>query len=175
MTLRQRLGGDAHRIHELVDRLLDGEDSLIVLMDGRRAVSYGEGFGLSPCQLELVTIEIERALRAAGGTAAIKSTERRRRSEQIESTGERARILERVGGDDVGYGGGLADGGSARGWSDRVADGNRGIAPRPLLRLASTCSAGFWPNATAVTNWTRQRRRRSCFKRVQRRIRPACR
>ena len=162
MTLRQRLGGDAHRIHELVDRLLDGEDSLIVLMDGRRAVSYGEGFGLSPCQLELVTIEIERALRAVGGTAAIKSTERRRRSEQVEVTGDRARILERVGGDGVGYGGVLADGGSARGWSDRVADGNRGIA-------------GFRWNATAVTNWTRQRRRRSCFKRVQRRIRPACR
>ena len=66
MTLRQRLGGDAHRIHELVDQLLDGEDSLIVLMDGRRAVSYGEGFGLSPCQLELVTIEIERGAESRG-------------------------------------------------------------------------------------------------------------
>ena len=78
MTLRQRLGGDAHRIHELVDQLLDGDNSLIVLMDGRRAVSYGEGFGLSPCQLELVTNEIERALRTVG-TAPIKSTQARRR------------------------------------------------------------------------------------------------
>ena len=62
MTLRQALGGDARRIHELVDELLDGEDSLIVLIDGRRAISFAEGFGLSPCQLELVAIEIERAV-----------------------------------------------------------------------------------------------------------------
>ena len=40
MTLRQALGGDARRIHELVDKLLDGEDSVIVLIDGRRAVSF---------------------------------------------------------------------------------------------------------------------------------------
>jgi len=68
VTLRQTLGGDARRIHELVDELLDGEDSLIVLIDGRRAISFAEGFGLSPCQLELVTIDIERAVRAVAGT-----------------------------------------------------------------------------------------------------------
>ena len=68
MTLRQALGSDTRRIHELVDELLDGEDSLIVLIDGRRAISFVEGFGLSPCQLELVTVEIERAVRAVGGT-----------------------------------------------------------------------------------------------------------
>ena len=63
VTLRQALGGDARRIHELVDKLLDGEDSLILLIDGRRAISFAEGFGLSPCQLELVTIDIERVVR----------------------------------------------------------------------------------------------------------------
>jgi hypothetical protein len=63
MTLRQALGGDVHRIQEVVDQLLDG-DSLILLIDGQRAISYAEGFGLSPCQLELLTIEIEPAVRA---------------------------------------------------------------------------------------------------------------
>ena len=64
MTLRQALGGDARWIHELVDELLDREDSLIVLIDGRRAISFAQGFGLSACQLEFVTVEIERELRA---------------------------------------------------------------------------------------------------------------
>lgn len=68
MTLREALGGDAGRIHELVDQLLDSEDSLIVLIDRQRAVSYAEGFGLSPCQLELITIEMEQAVRAVAGT-----------------------------------------------------------------------------------------------------------
>jgi hypothetical protein len=47
VTLRQALGGDARRIHELVDELLHGEDSVIVLIDGRRAIGFAEGFGLS--------------------------------------------------------------------------------------------------------------------------------
>ncbi len=64
MTLRQTLSGDAYRVHELVDQLLDSEDSLIVLVDRRRAISYAEGFGLSPCQLELVANEIERTVRS---------------------------------------------------------------------------------------------------------------
>jgi hypothetical protein len=67
VTLRQTLGGDARRLHELVDRMLDREDGLIVLIDGRRAISFAAGFGLSPCQLELVTSEIERAVRMVGG------------------------------------------------------------------------------------------------------------
>jgi hypothetical protein len=72
MTLRQALGGDASRVHELVDQLLDSEDGLIVLLDRRRAFSYAGGFGLSPCQLELVTEEIGRALRSV---AAARSTQ----------------------------------------------------------------------------------------------------
>lgn len=64
MTLRESLGNDARRIHELVDQLLDSEDSLIVLIDERRAISYGQGFGLSPCHLELVASQIERGVRS---------------------------------------------------------------------------------------------------------------
>jgi hypothetical protein len=63
MTLRQRLGPDARRIHEQVDALLDSEDSIIVLVDGRRAINYARGFGLSPCQLELLADDIERLVR----------------------------------------------------------------------------------------------------------------
>lgn len=66
MTLREALGGDVGRIHELVDRLLDQEDALLVLFDGERSVSYVEGLGLSPCQSELLAVQIERVVRAAG-------------------------------------------------------------------------------------------------------------
>jgi hypothetical protein len=73
VTLRQALGGDARRVHDVLDQVLDGEDSLILLMDGRRAISYAGGFGLSPCQLELVATEIERTVRnvrAVGAASA---------------------------------------------------------------------------------------------------------
>ena len=82
MTLRRSLGPDAARVQELVDQLLDSEDSLIVLIDGRRAVSYAAGLGLSPCQLELLTVEIERAVRAVGGVAPLRSPERRQKDEE---------------------------------------------------------------------------------------------
>lgn len=63
MTLRQTIGEGAHRIHDLVEELLDREDSLIVLIDGQRAITYGAGFGLSPCQHEPASNDIERAVR----------------------------------------------------------------------------------------------------------------
>lgn len=62
------MGRDAHRIHELVEELLDREDSLIVLIDGQRAITYGAGFGLSACQQELASTDIERAVRPLGAT-----------------------------------------------------------------------------------------------------------
>jgi hypothetical protein len=37
MTLREALGGEMRRVHELVERLLDREDCLIVLIDAERA------------------------------------------------------------------------------------------------------------------------------------------
>jgi hypothetical protein len=67
VTLRQAPGPDAGRLHELVDELLDSENGLILLIDDARAMSYAAGFEWSPCQLELLTVGIERALRAAGG------------------------------------------------------------------------------------------------------------
>jgi hypothetical protein len=64
VTLRQRLGGDERRVHEQLDALLDSEDGIILLADTQRAVSYAQGFALSPAQLELLTFDIERAIRA---------------------------------------------------------------------------------------------------------------
>lgn len=43
MTLREAHGGGTRRVHEPVDQLLDREDTLIVLLDERRAISYGQG------------------------------------------------------------------------------------------------------------------------------------
>jgi hypothetical protein len=63
MTLRESLGGDAQRIHELVDALLDREDGVLALFDGARVVSFAQGFGVSASQLELLSVELERALR----------------------------------------------------------------------------------------------------------------
>ena len=63
MTLRNRLGGDAHNLFAQVNTLLDNEDALIVLFDGRRMVSYTHGFAASPGQLELLDGEIERSIR----------------------------------------------------------------------------------------------------------------
>ncbi len=66
MTLRQAIGGDVRRLHDLLDDLLDQEDAVVLLCDRRRAVNHINGFGLSACQLELLAIEIERTLRTAG-------------------------------------------------------------------------------------------------------------
>lgn len=64
MTLRQRLGNDVHRLQALIDRLLDSDEGLLVVIDPHRAITYGDGFGLSPCQLELLAVDIERTVRA---------------------------------------------------------------------------------------------------------------
>jgi hypothetical protein len=68
MTLRESLGGDVRRIHELVDALLDREDGILALFDGVRVVSFAQGFGVSASQLELLGVELERALRNVVGT-----------------------------------------------------------------------------------------------------------
>ena len=64
MTLREALGSDAAaRVHEQFDQILDNEDGIIVLIGPRHAASYCHGFGLSGCQLEMLSFQIERALR----------------------------------------------------------------------------------------------------------------
>ena len=75
MTLRQALGGDTQRLHDVLDELLDREDAVILLFDGERAVNYIGGFGLSPSQHELMALEIERVVRAAGAKTVARGTE----------------------------------------------------------------------------------------------------
>jgi hypothetical protein len=47
--------------------LLDSEDAFVVSFDGRRTVSYVHEFAASPCQLELLSTEIERLVRRVVG------------------------------------------------------------------------------------------------------------
>ena len=82
MTLREALGGDAKRIHQLVDALLDREDAVLLLFDGGCAVTYAEGFGVSASQLELLGVELERSLRTALGGPAPKQAATRRNRER---------------------------------------------------------------------------------------------
>ena len=63
MTLRQALGGDVTRLHELLEEILDREDVVVLLFDGDRAVNYISGFGLSPSQHELMALALERTVR----------------------------------------------------------------------------------------------------------------
>ena len=79
MTLRQVLGNDTQRLHELLEKLLDREDAVVLLVDGGRAVSYICGFGMSPSQHELMALEFERTVRATGTPTALESADRGRR------------------------------------------------------------------------------------------------
>jgi hypothetical protein len=82
MTLREALGGDVRRIHQLVDALLDREDAMLALFDGDRVVTYAHGFGISPSQLELLSVEVERALRSSVGRQPAESAMKRRNRER---------------------------------------------------------------------------------------------
>ena len=82
MTLRESLGGDVQRIHDMVDALLDREDGILALFDGGRVVSFAQGFGVSASQLELLGIELERALRSVVGTQPASAAGRRRQRER---------------------------------------------------------------------------------------------
>jgi hypothetical protein len=81
MTLRESLGGDVQRVHELVDALLDREDGILALFDGGRVVSFAQGFGVSASQLELLGVELERALRNVVGRQPTSGARRRKRRE----------------------------------------------------------------------------------------------
>lgn len=76
MTLRQRVEDQACQVHQHVDAILDSEDSIIILMDGRRTINYARGFGLSACQLELLANDIERLVRAVTSVHAMKENKR---------------------------------------------------------------------------------------------------
>jgi len=64
MTRRDALGVDARHVYERVDEVLNSEDRIILLVDRRHATSYLQGFALSGCQIELLSLELERAVRA---------------------------------------------------------------------------------------------------------------
>ncbi len=143
MSLRNMLGADADRVHEQVDALLDSEDGVIVLVDRSRAISYAHGFGVSPCQLELLMVEIERAVRNVGGPPMNNGRSRRNSDEREESdsSGRGAGVRRHLGRVGRGGHGGVVD---RRGESVRIggsADGNSGIAASPVLRLAREAAA----------------------------------
>ena len=92
MTLRESLGGDAQRIHEQVDALLDRQDGVLILFDGNRVVTYGQGFGISASQLELLSVELERALRNGVGQRPTHSANKRRNREQNQNVRHGDRI-----------------------------------------------------------------------------------
>lgn len=112
MTLRESLSRDVQRVHEQVDALLDREDGLLVLFDGGRMVSYTQGFGISPDQLELLSVELERAVRNV--VAAQPTTSRMDRRTRV-ADGRRQSV--RLG---------------------NAAHGDRGGATSRVLRLEST-------------------------------------
>ena len=91
MTLREFLRGDVQRVYEQVDAVLDSQDGLLVLFDGDRMVSYTQGFGVSPCQLELLSLDLERSVRnVVGGLSTTRRSQRRNREKSFEG-GDRSR------------------------------------------------------------------------------------
>ena len=140
MTLRESLGGEAQQIYDQVDALLDSEDGLVVLFDGGRLVSYTQGFGVSPCQLELLSVELERAVRKVVGRQPTTNRRERRNREtrkQDVDRGGGAVLRQRPGRHGRGNHSSAVDGGdpSVRPGDSAHSD-SRGPAGR-VLRLAS--------------------------------------
>jgi hypothetical protein len=145
VTLRQALGADAGRLHRLLDELLDGEDVVLVLFDGRRAVNYIHGFDSSPCQLELMAVEIERTVRRAAVSGPYGAKGRRvrdeRGSDSDSDSGSGRRVRQRLGGAGGRPDGGVVDRRNTGSRSGAAPHGNCGLAARPVLRLASAVDA----------------------------------
>ena len=138
MTLRNRLGEAAHDLVEQVNTLLDSEDALIVLFDGRRLVSYTHGFAASPSQLELLDVEIERSVRSAVGGQSTNRRDRRNREESndIRDRSDRAGLHQHLRRADDRSHSRLADIGSQSIRSGGAVDGDRRRAVGRVLRLA---------------------------------------
>jgi hypothetical protein len=133
------LGTDADRIHEHIDALLDSEDAMIVLVDGSRAISYAQGFGTSPDQLELLALEIERAVRSVAGPPTHNRRNRRNYGEEYEvsyDSGRDAGLRCDLGRFDRGGNGSVVDRGSESVRTGGFTHGNRGRAAGRVLRLA---------------------------------------
>ena len=139
MSLRKMLGPDVDRVHEHVDALLDSEDAMIVLVDGSRAISYAHGFGTSPSQLELLAIEIERAVRSVAGPPIKSGRIRRNYGEERENSddsGRGAGLHRERGRFGRGGNGDLVDRLSESVRPGGSADSDSGCAAGRVLRLA---------------------------------------
>jgi hypothetical protein len=86
MTLREMLGDDVGWIHEQVDALLDREDAILALFNGDRVVTYALGFGASASQLELLSVDLERALNNLVGRRPTNAKRKRRHRERNQSS-----------------------------------------------------------------------------------------
>lgn len=135
MTLRESLGADVQRVYEQVDAMLDREDGLLVFFDGDRMVSYTQGFGVSPSQFELLSVELERAMRGVvGGQPTTRRKERKSR-ETSKQDGVRDRSAVSGQHDRQRYSSAV----DRRGQSVRpgdASDGDRSGAAGRVLRLA---------------------------------------
>jgi hypothetical protein len=138
MTLRKELDGKVQDLFDHVNNLLDSDDALVVLFDGRRMVSYTHGFAASPSQLELLGVEIERSVRSAVGGQPINNADRRNREEsnEISDRGDRASVYQHLRRADGGGHSRVADIGSHSLRSGDAADGHRRRAVGRVLWLA---------------------------------------
>jgi hypothetical protein len=144
MTLRGVFGGDVQHIQEQIDDLLDREDGLIVLFDGSRMVSYSQGFGVSPCQLELLTVEIERAIRNVIGGQSLTNRRNRRNREKGKQGNNRsagAALFQHLGRFGRGHHSGVVDGGSESVRPGDPADSHSGRTAGRVLRVASKAAS----------------------------------
>jgi hypothetical protein len=144
MTLRGAFGGDVQRIQKHIDDLLAREDGFIVLFDGSRMVSYSQGFGVSPCQLELLTVEIERALRNVIGGQSLTNRRNKRNREkgkQGNNPSAGAALFQHVGRFGRGRHGGVVDGGGESVRPGDPADSDSGRTAGRVLRVASKAAS----------------------------------
>ena len=129
MSLRQVLGTDADDVHRQVDALLDSEDGLIVLIDRSRVISHAHGFGVSPCQLELLMVEVERVIRSVVGTTVNKRSNRRNQREdrkEIDDSGDGTGVRGHVGRSCGGRDRRVVDGRGEGIWTSGAAGRNSG-------------------------------------------------
>jgi hypothetical protein len=139
VTLRSVLGDDVRRVHEQIDDLLDREDGLIVLFDRGRMVSYAQRFGLSGCQIELLTVEIERAVRDIIEAQPTLNKKKRRNSEDGNKDNDRGTgpaRREHLRRYDRGHHSGVVAGRGESVRSSDSADRNSCIIAGRVLRLA---------------------------------------
>lgn len=139
MTLRKEIGDDGRRVHQQVDDALDREDAFIVLFDGERMVSYSAGFGASACQLELLTVEIERSVRnVLGGqsTTNRRNGGNREKTEQGNDRGIGTPLRQHLGRSGSGHRRGVVDRRSESVRSGDSADRHCGWPAGRVLRLA---------------------------------------